>query len=64
MGKIVELFYWCDRNVIRGNKVKIYQGHLNGKVDSYRYGNILQGEVITAAMFQKKSDLQANFEQK
>jgi hypothetical protein len=61
--KIVELLHWCGRNVIRGIKVKIYQGHLKGKVDSYRYGNILQGEVITASVFQKKSDLQKNFKQ-
>jgi hypothetical protein len=64
MGKIVELLHWCGGNIIRGNKVKIYQGRLDRKVGSYRYGNILQGEVITASMFQKKSDLQTNFEQK
>jgi len=64
MGKTVEVLRWCGRSVIRGNKVEIYQGHLDRKVDSYRYGNILQGEVLTASMFQKKSDLQTNFEQK
>jgi len=52
--KILELLGWCVRNVIRGIKVKIYQGHVDRKVDSYRYGNILEGEVITASMFQKK----------
>jgi predicted nucleotidyltransferase len=54
MGKTVELLRWCVRNVIRGIKVKIYQGHLDRKLDSYRYGNILEGEVITASLFQKK----------
>ena len=49
--------------VIRSIKVKIYRGHLYRKVDSYSYGNILQGEVITASMFQKKSDLHTNFAQ-
>lgn len=36
MGKIVELLPWCGRNVIRGNKVQIYQGRLDRKVESYR----------------------------
>lgn len=54
MGKTVKLLRWCVRNVIRGIKVKIYQGHLDRKVDSYRYGDILEGEVITASVFQKK----------